>query len=167
MTRRAAWLLAAVSLVAGAGILITRDEPNALPRRDPDTVYRMLLASDFSDVGREHGFTFEGVHGMLPPEEAERERDWIVYAGFGGPPGRHRIAYQVVTPNRRDEMEESLRALGRCRHEVEGWECFGSVRDVFVQGEAVCLEPRCTTTKRQAETLLRLGIEHLQSVLAS
>lgn len=167
MTRRVTWLLAAAVVTAGAVILVARDEPHALPRRDPDALYRMLLASDFSGVGRGEGFTFQDVHGMLPPDEAAREGHWLAYVGFDGPPGRHRIAYQIFPPHRREEMEEPIRVLGRCRHEPEGWECFGSIRDVLVQGESTCLEPRCATTKRQAETLLRLGIEHLQSVLAS
>ena len=171
MTRRHRLILAAAVTAATALAVVTlwpRQPAHTLPRRDPDRVYRMLLASDFSEVGVQDGLEFIEVHGMLPPEEAERERHWLLYATFGGPADRHRIAYQIVTGQRRAELEEYFESSRRCvRYFDVGYECVGSLGDVYVKGDVICLEKNCSATRRQAETLLHLGIRHLQSVLAS
>lgn len=169
MTRSAGTMLTAGAAAAITLLVVALwpEPPHVPPRRDPNVLYRKVLDSDFSGLGSRHGFSFRGVHGMLTPEEAAERRSWLVYVGFDGPPGRHRISYQIATPQQAVDHDEAIRVLGRCQHDVAGWECFGSLGNVYVQGESVCLEPDCATTKRQAETLLRLGIEHLQSVLAS
>lgn len=157
---------------AAAALAVVTLWPSApahtLPQRDPDRVYRMLLASDFSDVGVQDGLEFVEVHGMLPPEEAQRERHWLLYATFDGPADRHRIAYQIVTGLRRAELEEYFESSRRCvRYFDLGYECVGSLGDVYVKGDVMCLEKGCSATRRQAETLLHLGIRHLQRVLAA
>lgn len=97
-SRRYLWLLAAA--VTGAAVLAVALWPDGTRRAasDQDRVYRMLLASDPSDLAAQEGLDFTGISGMLPPEEAEREKHWLVYAAFEGPADRHRVGYQVTTP---------------------------------------------------------------------
>ncbi|MDQ4125675.1 MAG: hypothetical protein M3134_08760 [Actinomycetota bacterium] len=167
MTQRYLWLLGGVAAAAVIlGVVLWPDGPReAAP--DQDRLYRLLLASDPSDLAAREGLDFTGISGMLPPEEAERERHWLVYAGFEGPADRHRIGYQITTPRQLEDLEDPVEALGRCQHDDLGWECFDSVDGVFVQGEATCLSLRCVATRRHAETLLRLGIRHLHRTLAT
>ena len=171
MTLRGPLLAGAGAIVMAALLVVTLwpDRPaHTLPRRDPDRVYRALLAGDFSDLGLRDGLEFAGVHGMLPPGEAERERHWLVYAGFDGPADRHRIAYQIAMGQKRAELDKVFSKSRRCvRYLDAAWECVGSLGDVYVKGDVMCLERDCTATRRQAETLLHLGIRHLQDVFAS
>lgn len=168
VTQRYLWFVAA-AVAAGAAVLAVALWPDGTREAAPDQdrLYRMLLASDLSDLAAQEGLGFTGILGMLPPEEAEREEHWLVYAGFEGPADRHRIAYQVATPRQLADLEETVEVLGRCQHDDFGWECFDSVGNVFIQGEVTCLRPRCVATKEQAETLLRVGIEHLDRTLAT
>lgn len=171
MTRRYALLLTAAATAAVALLVVAvwpGPPAHTLPRRDPDRLYRMLLDSDFSDLGLQHGLEFTGVRGMLPPDEAEPERHWLLYAEFDGPAGRHRIAFYIPLGERLEEMEEHSRRSRRCVPYFDiGWECLGSIRGTYVRGDVVCLRPRCEAHKAQAETLLYLGMRHLQRVLAS
>lgn len=171
VTRRHLLVLTAAVTAAAALLVVTLwpGEPaHTLPRRDPDRVYRMLLDSDFSDVGLQDGLELVGVHGMLPPDEAARERHRLLYAEFDGPADRHRIAFYMPEGERLEEMEEHERRSRRCVPYLDlGWECLGSIRGIYVRGDVVCLQPRCEVAKAQAERLLYLGMRHLQRVLAS
>ena len=90
------------------------------------------------------------------------------FSSSDGPADRHRIAYQIVIGQKRVELERAFSKSRRCvRYFDVGWECVGSLGDVYVTGDVMCLKEDCTATRRQAETLLYLGIRHLQNVLAS
>ncbi len=152
---------AAIVAAAGAAILIARAGVPAerLAERPPESeLYELLLAADLSSLAEEEGLTFVGVSGMLPPHEAASERHWIVYAGFEGRPGRHRIAYEIAadtpTPT-------------RCEPDLAGWDCYSAIGDVAVKGQAICLRPGCLVTREDAVALRRIGLEHLRTILES
>ncbi|MDQ3981079.1 MAG: hypothetical protein M3271_00185 [Actinomycetota bacterium] len=158
---RYVWSAAAIVAAAGAAILIARAGApgERLAERPPEAeLYEMLMAADLSSLAEEEGLTFIGGSGMLPPHEAASERHWIVYAGFGGRPGRHRIAYQIAvdTP-----------IPTRCESDFAGWDCSSAIGDVAVKGQAICLRPGCVVTREDAVALRRMGLEHLRTILES
>jgi hypothetical protein len=159
MTRERVWPAVAIVAAAVASVLIARagrPTEGLTERPDEAELYEMLGASDLSSLAEREGLVFEGISVMLPPREAAEKRHWLVYAGFGGRPGRHRIAYQIGGKPRT-----------YCESDDLGWECFGAIGDVVVQGEAMCLRPRCAVTKRDALTLRRIALDHLEALLDS
>jgi hypothetical protein len=161
--------LAAAALVAAGVQALRNGEPAPENVSREGRIYRALIAGDYTSLARAAGMEVAGVHGMMPPAQADREEHWLVYVGLEGRDGRHRVAFQVWPAEEHAERAAELVRMGYapCREDYDGWECFAVEDGIAIQGEAVCLRRGCDVSRREAKLLLDLGRQHVRSLLAA
>lgn len=161
-SQRPSYVLAAVGAIV-VGVLAIGGLTNELadknaplrPRDRHARLYAALVSSDFEGLARHAELTFTEAHGATPQQQ---DSVFAVYATFGSAPVRRRIAYQIGGA--------SSPSAPVCSRDDLGWECFRHVDDVVVEGESYCVATNCTTSRRDAMTLLELGVRHLADVRA-
>lgn len=166
---RASLVVMAVVLVASTGVgavaLLNRNERDrARQERSPVALFDILDSTAFSPDDVPDGLSFKGVGSVLSPERADEENLWLVYATFGGTPGRAVVAFQVFSSPGAAAEFIAAQFGARCVRDEISWSCADSYGPVVVKGETKCIQRACRPSRRIAEALLAAGRHHLESI---